>query len=56
VLHGDGGTLVQSYGAVALLSGPLAVASIYGLPAAPAITAVAAVPAQPRIARIESGA
>jgi hypothetical protein len=55
VLHGDGGTLVQSYGAVALAGGPLAPASIYGRPATPAVPAVAPVTALPRVARIETG-
>ncbi len=54
VLQGDSGLLVQSYGAVALLTGPVALASVYGVPAAPAVPAVAPVAAAPRIARIES--
>jgi hypothetical protein len=54
VLHGDSGTLVQSYGAVALLAGPVALTALYGLPQAPAIPAVAAVPAIPRLARVEN--
>lgn len=36
-LSGDGGLLVQSYGAVALLTGPAAIAAVYGLPAKPAV-------------------
>lgn len=56
VLHGDGGTLVQSYGAVALASGPLALASIYGLRGTAAVPAVAPVTALPRVARIETAA
>jgi hypothetical protein len=56
VLHGDGAELVQSYGAVALLTGPLAAAQVYGLPAAPAVPAVAPVSAYPRTARIDNAA
>jgi hypothetical protein len=55
-LHGDAGTLVQSYGVVALLAGPLALTSILGLPATPAVSAVAPVTALPRVARIETAA
>jgi hypothetical protein len=55
-LHGDGGTLVQSYGAVALLAGPLALTSIVGLPTTPAVPAVAPVTAIPRVPRIETAA
>lgn len=55
-LDGDAGTLVQSYGAVALLTGPIALTSIYGLPATPPVSAVASVTAAPRVARIETAA
>jgi hypothetical protein len=40
VLYGDSGLLIQSYGAVALLTGPLNAASVYGLPVAPAVPAI----------------
>ncbi len=56
VLHGDGGELVQAYGAVALIGGPVAFSSVYGLPAAPAVPAVAPVIATPRVSRIDDAA
>lgn len=56
VAYGDSGLLVQSYGAVALLTGPLAAAAVYGLPRAPAIPPVAPVAAYPRTARIDATA
>ena len=56
VLHGDAGELVQAYGAVALVGGPVAFSSVYGLPAAPAVPAVAPVVAAPRVARIGDAA
>lgn len=43
VLHGDSGTLVQAYGAVALIEPPLALAPLYTQPVAPAIPPVAPV-------------
>jgi hypothetical protein len=49
VLHGDAGLLVQSYGAVALLTGPVAAAAAYGLPLAPAVPAVAPITAYPKV-------
>jgi len=53
VLYGDSGTLIQSYGAVALATSPLAIPALYGLPTTPAISAVAPV-ALTRIPRIDS--
>jgi hypothetical protein len=43
VLYGDSALLIQSYGAVALLSGPQNSPAMYGLPAAPAVTPVDAI-------------
>jgi hypothetical protein len=43
VLKGDSGTLVQAYGAVALIEPPLAVAANYAQPVTPAIPPVAPV-------------
>jgi hypothetical protein len=43
VLRGDGGLLVQSYGAVALSEQPLALAPLYTQPVVPAIPPVAPV-------------
>jgi hypothetical protein len=40
VLYGDSALLIQSYGAVALLSGPLNAPPIYGMPPEPAIRPV----------------
>jgi len=54
--YGDSGLLVQSYGAVALLTGPQAAAGIYGLAAAPAVAPVAPVLGGPRVARLETSA
>ena len=56
VLHGDSGELVQAYGAVALIGGPVAFTALYGLPNAPAVPAVAPVSASPRLARIGDAA
>jgi len=56
VAYGDSGLLVQSYGAVALLYGPLALTPAYGLPATPAVTAVAPVAAYPRVAKVDLAA
>ena len=56
VAYGDSGLLVQSYGAVALLSGPLAFASVYGLPPTPAVPPVAPVAASPRVAPVDIAA
>jgi hypothetical protein len=42
-LSGDSGSLVQAYGAVALISGPLAIARLYAPPSLPAIPPVAKV-------------
>jgi hypothetical protein len=53
VLYGDSGELVQAYGAVALIGGPVAFTASYGLPSAPAVPPVAPVSAAPRLARIE---
>lgn len=49
VLHGDSGLLIQSYGAVALLTGPLAQTAVYGLAPAPAIPAASDITPYPRI-------
>jgi hypothetical protein len=56
VLHGDGGELVQAYGAVALIGGPVAFTGLYGMPPAPAVPPVAPVSAAPRLARIDDAA
>lgn len=56
VLSGDAGELVQAYGAVALLTGPLAVTAAYGVPQQPLVPAVAPTAAAPRLARIETPA
>jgi hypothetical protein len=50
VLYGDSGFLIQAYGAVALLTGPVALTPVYGLPSAPAIPAVAPITPYPPIA------
>jgi len=50
VLYGDGGRLVQAYGAVALLATPLALGPIYLQPTAPAIPPVAPLPRVERAA------
>jgi hypothetical protein len=49
VLYGDSGFLIQAYGAVALLTGPVALTAAYGLPTAPAIPAVAPITPSPPI-------
>jgi hypothetical protein len=56
VAYGDAGLLVQSYGAVALLAGPLALTPAYGLPATPAVSAVAPVAAYPRVTKVAATA
>jgi hypothetical protein len=56
VAYGDSGLLVQSYGAVALLTGPIALTPAYGLPAPPAVTAVAPVTAYPKVAKVDLAA
>jgi hypothetical protein len=53
VLYGDSGTLVQSYGAVALLEAPLAFAPVYLQPLVPAVPPVAPVT---RTARVDVAA
>jgi hypothetical protein len=59
VLYGDSGFLIQAYGAVALLTGPVALTPVYGLPTAPAIPAVAPItpvrPVGPRMLRSPHG-
>jgi hypothetical protein len=47
-LQGDSGLLIQSYGAVALVAAPLALAPIFTQPAPLAIPPVAAIPATQR--------
>jgi hypothetical protein len=49
VLYGDSGLLIQSYGAVALFAGPLAIAPLYHRSPAPAIVAVPPITPYPRI-------
>jgi hypothetical protein len=56
VAYGDSGLLVQSYGAVALLAGPIAFTPAYGLPATPAVTAVAPVAAYPKVEKVDIAA
>jgi hypothetical protein len=51
VLYGDSGLLIQSYGAIALFAGPLAIAPVYHRSPAPAIAAVPPVTPYPRIDR-----
>lgn len=48
-LSGDAGTLVQAYGAVALIEPPLALAPIYAQPIVPAVPPVAPVTRTARI-------
>lgn len=54
VLNGDSGQLIQAYGAVALLTGPVAAITLLGLPPQPAITPVAPVVASPRLPKVEA--
>jgi hypothetical protein len=56
VLRGDAGELVQAYGAVALIGGPVALTALYGLPTAPLVPTVTPVDAAPRLARIDDAA
>lgn len=49
VLYGDSGLLIQSYGAIALFAGPLAIAPVYHRSPAPAIAAVPPLAPFPRI-------
>jgi hypothetical protein len=49
VLYGDSGFLIQAYGAVALLTGPVALTPVYGLPTAPEIPAVAPITPYPSV-------
>lgn len=56
VLYGDSGLLIQSYGAVALLTGPLNASPVYVAPVAPVIPPVARVTAYPRTSRIDASA
>jgi hypothetical protein len=53
VLYGDSGLLIQAYGAVALLSGPLAIAPVYARPALPAISPVEPLSKYPRAAPVD---
>ena len=56
VLHGDSGEVIQAYGAVALLTGPVALTALYGLPQGPAVPPVAPVTTLPRVAPLETSA
>ena len=49
VLYGDSGLLIQSYGAIALFAGPLAIAPVYHRSPAPAIAAVPPLAPYPQI-------
>jgi hypothetical protein len=53
VLYGDSGLLIQAYGAVALLTGPLNASPIYNAPVVPVIPPVARVAPYPRTPRID---
>jgi len=53
VLYGDSGLLIQSYGAVALLTGPLVVVPAYRRPVSPAVSATVSLAAYPRTAPID---
>jgi hypothetical protein len=52
VLFGDSGTLIQSYGAVALVAGSQALPSVFAQPVTPYITPAAPIPAIPRISKV----
>jgi hypothetical protein len=52
VLFGDGGTLIQSYGAVALATGVLTQTSAFAQPVTPAIPAATLVTPVPRVAKV----
>jgi len=55
VLYGDSGLLIQSYGAIALFAGPLAIGPVYHRSPAPA-PAIAAVPPLAPFPRIDTTA
>jgi hypothetical protein len=52
VLFGDAGTLIQSYGAVALATGVLTLPSVFAQPITPIIPAAALVAPIPRVERV----
>ena len=56
VLYGDSGLLIQAYGAVALLGGPLPLVPNYGLPLTPEVSPVAETAPYPPVQRIDYSA
>jgi hypothetical protein len=54
VLHGDSGTLIQSYGAVALVAGLQTPPTALAQPVTPSVPATALVTAIPRVAKVGS--
>jgi hypothetical protein len=51
-LFGDSGTLIQSYGAIALATGVLAQQSVFAQPVTPVIPAPSLVTAVPRVSAV----
>jgi hypothetical protein len=52
VLFGDSGELIQSYGAVALVTGSQPLVSVFAQPVTPLIPATARVPSIPRVSKV----
>jgi hypothetical protein len=52
VLFGDSGTLIQSYGAVALIAGSQPLASVFAQPVAPLVAPAAPVTSVPRVSKV----
>ena len=52
VLYGDSGTLIQAYGAVALVAGTQALPPVYSQAVTPLVSAVAPVTGIPRVAKV----
>lgn len=52
VLFGDSGTLIQSYGAVALIAGSQPLASVFAQPVTPLVAPVALVTSVPRLSKV----
>jgi hypothetical protein len=51
-LYGDSGTLVQSYGAVALATGVLSTPAVFAQPVTPVIPAASRVTSVPRVSAV----
>jgi len=52
VLYGDSGTLIQSYGAIALVAGTQSLPPVFSQPSTPAVTAAALVTAPLRLSKV----